>query len=105
MISPFRGVVHGLGKVVGGTLSSKRYGTVHTTQGKEADIVILVLGTWAGQVGSRNWAAQKPNLLNVAVTRARRRLVVIGDLDAWSRYRCFKDLARHELIHRWTPER
>jgi hypothetical protein len=105
VISPFRDVVHGLGKVVGGTLTSKRYGTVHTTQGKEADIVILVLGTGAGQVGSRNWAAQKPNLLNVAVTRARRRLIVIGDFDAWSRHRYFKDLAQHELIHRWTPER
>ncbi|WEB40617.1 AAA domain-containing protein [Streptomyces yunnanensis] len=105
VISPFRDVVHGLGKVAGGPLTSKRYGTVHTTQGKEADIVILVLGTGAGQVGSRNWAAQKPNLLNVAVTRARRRLIVIGDLDAWSRHRYFKDLAQHELIHRWTPER
>jgi superfamily I DNA and/or RNA helicase len=105
VVSPFRDVVHGLGKVVGGALTSKRYGTVHTTQGKEADIVILVLGTGAGQVGSRNWAAQKPNLLNVAVTRARRRLIVIGDLDAWSRHRYFKDLAQHELIHRWTPER
>ncbi|MET7638261.1 AAA domain-containing protein [Streptomyces sp. NPDC005438] len=105
VVSPFRDVVHGLGKVVGGTLTRKRYGTVHTTQGKEADIVILVLGTGAGQVGSRNWAAQKPNLLNVAVTRARRRLIVIGDFDVWSRHRYFKDLARHELIHRWTPER
>ncbi|WP_126640883.1 DEAD/DEAH box helicase [Embleya hyalina] len=105
VVSPFRDVVHGLGKVVGGSLTAKRYGTVHTTQGKEADIVILVLGTGAGQVGSRNWAAQKPNLLNVAVTRARRRLIVIGDLAAWSRHRYFKDLAQHELIHRWTPER
>ncbi|MFE7671201.1 DEAD/DEAH box helicase [Streptomyces albidoflavus] len=105
VVSPFRDVVHGLGQVVGGSLTSKRYGTVHTTQGKEADIVILVLGTGAGQVGSRNWAAQKPNLLNVAVTRARRRLIVIGDHDAWSRHRYFGDLARHELMHRWTPRR
>ncbi|MGW5099419.1 AAA domain-containing protein [Streptomyces sp. NPDC004100] len=105
VISPFRDVVHGLGKVVGRTLTPKRYGTVHTTQGKEADIVILVLGTGAGQVGSRNWAAQKPNLLNVAVTRARRRLIVIGDYDAWSRHRYFKELAQHALIHRWSPER
>ncbi|GAA4216941.1 DEAD/DEAH box helicase [Actinocatenispora rupis] len=104
VISPFRDVVHGLGKVVGETLSNKRYGTVHTTQGKEADIVILVLGTGSGQVGSRNWAAQRPNLLNVAVTRARRRLIVIGDFDAWSRHKNFTDLARHELLHRWTPK-
>ncbi|WP_311669704.1 DEAD/DEAH box helicase [Streptomyces chisholmiae] len=105
VVSPFRDVVHGLGRVVSGRLGTQRYGTVHTTQGKEADIVILVLGTGAGQVRSRDWAAQKPNLLNVAVTRARRRLIVIGDLDAWSRHRYFKDLAQHELIRRWSPER
>lgn len=105
VVSPFRDVVHGLGRVVGGSLSPKRYGTVHTTQGKEADIVILVLGTGAGQAGSRDWAAQKPNLLNVAVTRARRRLIVIGDFDAWSRHRYFEDLAGHELMRKWTPRR
>ncbi|MFI1582319.1 AAA domain-containing protein [Embleya sp. NPDC020630] len=105
VVSPFRDVVHGLGKVVGGSLTGKRCGTVHTTQGKEADIVILVLGTGAGQVGSRNRATRRHNLLKVAVTRARRRLIVIGDLAAWSRHRSFEDLARYELIHKWTPQR
>ncbi|WP_335980920.1 AAA domain-containing protein [Streptomyces sp. CA2R106] len=91
--------------MAGGRLSRKRYGTVHTTQGKEADIVVLVLGTGTGQVGSRDWAAKNPNLLNVAVTRARRRLVVIGDHAVWSRHRYFGDLAGHAGLHRWTPER
>ena len=36
-------------------------------------ILALVLGTGSGQVVSRNWASQKPNLLNVAITRARQR--------------------------------
>ncbi|MER5782725.1 ATP-binding protein [Streptomyces mobaraensis] len=103
VVSPFRDVVNGIGRVAGNRLSAKRYGTVHTTQGKEADIVVLVLGTGAGQVGSRDWAARKPNLLNVAVTRARRRLIVIGDFDAWSRHRYFRDLAGHERLGRWTP--
>ena len=103
IVSPFRDVVSGVRKVVSTHLKAKRYGTVHTTQGKEADIVILVLGTGANQVGSRDWASQKPNLLNVAITRARRRLIVIGDFDAWSRHRYFSDLADHDQLHRWTP--
>ncbi|WP_435127981.1 AAA domain-containing protein [Actinacidiphila sp. bgisy144] len=105
VISPFRDVVAGIDRVADGRLSRKRYGTVHTTQGKEADIVVLVLGTGTGQVGSRDWAAKNPNLLNVAVTRARRRLVVIGDHAVWSRHRYFGDLAGHAGLHRWTPER
>ena len=63
------------------------YGTIHTMQGKEADIVILVLG--GGTNGARDWAVSEPNLLNVAATRARRRLYVIGDRDDWQRRSLF----------------
>ncbi|MEO3765105.1 AAA domain-containing protein [Streptomyces sp. B5E4] len=105
VISPFRDVVRGIGRVARQQLSPKRYGTVHQTQGKEADIVILVLGTGTDQDGSRDWAAKTPNLLNVAVTRARRRLIVIGDYDTWSQHRYFKELARHDQIHRWARGR
>ena len=82
-----------------------RVGTVHVTQGKEADIVILVLGTAADQHGSRKWAAQRPNLLNVAVTRAKRRLVVVGDYALWSRLPYFSTLAGHPLLGEvWSPD-
>lgn len=67
-------------------LPQKNSGTVHTAQGQQAPIVILVLGSAAqaaGQ-GSRSWVNSAPNLINVAVSRAKQRLYVIGDHDAWS---------------------
>lgn len=61
-----------------------RVGTVHTFQGKEAEAVILVLGASAdASRGSRNWAGGAPNILNVAVTRAKKALYIVGRHDAW----------------------
>jgi superfamily I DNA and/or RNA helicase len=53
-------------------------------QAKEADVVILVLGTdqTPGR-RARDWVGAPPNLLNVAVSRARRRLYVIGSYPEW----------------------
>ncbi|MEH1125782.1 AAA domain-containing protein [Micromonospora sp. CPCC 206061] len=92
VIAPFRAIA----RQVSGR--SRRYpgliaGTVHTAQGKQADIVILVLGSDPQRPGARQWAASKPNLLNVAVSRAKRRLYVIGDRRAWAPQRHFSVLA------------
>ncbi|MEN5146563.1 DEAD/DEAH box helicase [Brevundimonas diminuta] len=62
-----------------------RVGTIHTVQGREAEAVILVLGApKASQNGARSWAAGTPNILNVAVSRAKQRLYVVGSYGAWS---------------------
>ncbi len=73
-------------------------GTIHTAQGKQAEVVILVLGSDPQRHGARRWAASKPNLLNVAVSRAKRRLYVIGDRQMWAPQRHF-DVLAHRLPH------
>lgn len=59
-------------------------GTIHKFQGKEADVVFLVLGSDPKSTGARNWASEKPNMLNVAVTRAKKRFYVIGNKKLWA---------------------
>jgi superfamily I DNA and/or RNA helicase len=65
--------------------ATDRVGTIHTVQGREADSVILVLGApKASQNGARSWAAGTPNILNVAVSRAKQNLYVVGSHGSWS---------------------
>ncbi|KZL15109.1 AAA domain-containing protein [Pseudovibrio sp. Ad37] len=71
-------------------------GTVHTVQGREAEIVFFVLGAQAqSQNGARAWAGGKPNLVNVAVTRAKGFLYVIGNRSLWKNAGVFATLDRH----------
>jgi hypothetical protein len=72
----------------------KSIGTIHTFQGKEADGVILCLGLDQKKKGAAQWAASKPNLLNVALTRAKNRFIAIGDKDIWLNVNYFKELKR-----------
>ncbi|WP_371366385.1 DEAD/DEAH box helicase [Sporomusa rhizae] len=65
---------------------STSIGTIHTFQGKQADIVILCLGVGSDgkNIGAVNWASERPNILNVAVTRAKVQLYIVGDKNIWS---------------------
>ena len=69
------------------SFSEHNIGTVHTFQGKEASTVILC--TSASNIrnkqGGITWVNSKPNLLNVAVTRAQHHLLVIGNQKDWSK--------------------
>lgn len=101
VISPFKKVSEECMNVFSGLGMRKKdwpidWGTVHRFQGKEAEIVFIVLGSAPGQAGSgsRRWASLKPNLLNVAVTRAKQRVYVIGNLKDWAPCPQFDVLAR-----------
>lgn len=61
-----------------------RVGTLHTVQGREAETVRLLLGPpAAAQGGARARAAGTPSILNVAVSRAKQNLYMVGSYGAW----------------------
>ena len=88
VITPFTEVRDNLKRIVENGMV---FGTIHTMQGKEAPVVIMVLGG-AENSGARNWAVSEPNLLNVAATRAKRRFYVIGDRNDWEKRSLFCDI-------------
>ncbi|WP_455296529.1 DEAD/DEAH box helicase [Brucella pituitosa] len=109
VISPFKEIKAALNRVLGNKETWARHGsikpaklsdwldahvgTVHTFQGKEEDTVVMVLGTDADHAGAARWAASRPNILNVAITRSKRRFYMIGDKRLWGELRYFKEAA------------
>jgi hypothetical protein len=73
------------------TWCKERVGTVHTFQGKEQGTVFMLLGVDADRAGAAAWAASKPNLLNVALTRAQHHFYMVGDIAVWRGLRYFSD--------------
>lgn len=74
-------------------------GTVHTFQGKQATGVILCLGLDQNTKGAATWASSKPNLLNVALTRAKLRFVAVGDGKIWLEQPYFCKLKGLNSVH------
>lgn len=96
IISPFTSVIRGFVQEAKKSSILKKYakatfeswlnthcGTVHKFQGKEAGEVIFLLGCDASATGAVNWVNE--NIVNVAVTRAKYRLYVIGDANVWKK--------------------
>ncbi|MDG4803398.1 AAA domain-containing protein [Micromonospora sp. WMMD980] len=62
-----------------------RVGTVHTFQGGERDVIVLSLVAGASMPGgSVAWLEAERNLWNVAISRARAHLIVVGDRAFWT---------------------
>lgn len=77
---------------------NKSIGTVHTFQGKEAPIVYFICGTDSDSEGAANWSCQKANIINVAVTRAKREFYIIGDYSRFSEKPFYQTVARYSQI-------
>ncbi|MDM5201553.1 AAA domain-containing protein [Fictibacillus enclensis] len=108
IISPFTAVKDGIKNILQKRLKSigipkellkgwlrESVGTVHTFQGKEADIVYFVTGTDEKSDGAANWSCSKPNLINVAVTRAKKEFYVIGDYNRFSKKQNYSSIVKH----------
>ena len=74
-------------------------GTIHSFQGKQASAVFFVIGADPTTLGAIEWATRKPNLLNVAVTRASLRFYIIGDYHLWRQWPYFDVAAQRLKYH------
>lgn len=75
ILSPFKSVVNGVFREIKSSLMPEdidlHVGTVSSSQGREYEFVIMVMGGNPKNKAAINFAARKPNLLNVSCTRAK----------------------------------
>ncbi len=98
VITPFKNVAQKLSKRLkvidlgyGDRIKFTRYkdgkptnvGTVHTFQGKENEVVFLVLGASKKEKNAASWAVKEPNIINVGATRAKKWFYIIGDKELY----------------------
>lgn len=109
IITPFTSVVRGVRSALGTYANRNResvlakskafndwlysnIGTVHKFQGKEANEVIFMLG--CDETVKNKYAVKgfvNSNIVNVAATRAKFRLYIIGDIKVWKNNRYVKE--------------
>ncbi|QKS72693.1 ATP-binding protein [Paenalkalicoccus suaedae] len=77
---------------------AKSVGTVHTFQGKEADIVYFITGTDENTDGAANWSCSSVNILNVAVTRAKKEFHLVGDYERFENKEFYRVIAEHAEV-------
>ena len=64
--------------------NNQNIGTIHKFQGKEADVVVVLTGLSGRFSGpAQTIMKNKPNLINVAVSRAKKYIYFVGDDITW----------------------
>ena len=99
VVTPYRAQVD----KIAGLLSKRGVGpgrvdvaTAHGFQGDERDVIYFSPVVGPSMTERQAAFAADPNLVNVALTRARRRLVIVGNFDACAAYdNPLRDLARY----------
>ena len=88
VVSPFRGQVDLIEKAIRQVLTEStirrhkiEVGTAHTFQGDERDVIIFSLAVADNSFAQSLTFLQKPNLFNVAITRARKKLITFLSRD------------------------
>jgi very-short-patch-repair endonuclease len=128
VVTPFKEQVKLISKQLDGEGLSNNVlvGTAHSFQGDERDIIIFSPVVSRGITeAAASWVEKPPNLINVAVTRAREALFLVGDLSVCrqqpgilgklaayaERVELLRKTSREELelfswmvIQGWTPE-
>ncbi|NJO84815.1 MAG: hypothetical protein HC828_19970 [Blastochloris sp.] len=98
VVTPYRSQKELLGEVLA-KYPNIKVGTAHTFQGDERDIMIFSLVLSEGIEQSIDWLNRTVNLLNVALTRARNTLFIVGNwafcnrLADGSKYKALADYA------------
>lgn len=84
VISPFKSQAYALKERLTrnfSRLDAKSVGTIHTFQGSEKKVIILSTKVCQPQDNANsNWINRYPNLLNVAVSRAKELFILVGNL-------------------------
>lgn len=75
-------------------LDKKSVGTIHTFQGSEKKVIILSTKV-CGRQDNVNWLNKRPNLLNVAVSRAKELFILVGNLHRLQKGRLTGKLVEH----------
>ncbi|MEH2112030.1 AAA domain-containing protein [Nostoc sp.] len=79
-------------------LDSKAVGTIHTFQGSEKRVIILSTKVCRPQ-DNVYWINKRPNLLNVAVSRAKELFILVGNLYKLEKGNLTRQLVEHIREH------
>lgn len=90
IVTPFKAQADLIGRELrdlGAAADRVRIGTVHTFQGGQCDAIIFSLvATDSMSVGGLRFFDRDENLWNVAITRAKAHLLIIGDRSFWQHH-------------------